>query len=79
VREFCIVRSSARCEYQPYNWVCREGRERERGRKRDMQAKSIDKTICFPIISRNTVLWDWCCVLLPSIIFLSHHSCRSEI
>jgi hypothetical protein len=29
-RETCVVRYSAGCKDQPYNWVHREGRERER-------------------------------------------------
>jgi hypothetical protein len=35
-----IVRSSARCKGQPYSWVCREGRDREK--REDMLAKSAD-------------------------------------
>jgi hypothetical protein len=68
----------------------------EREKERDLQAKSIDRTVCFHIIYQETqfcgrsprervnyiyliVLWDWCCVLLPSIILLLHHSVISEI
>jgi len=31
--------------------------DKEREKERDIQAKSVDITVCFPIISRNIVLW----------------------
>jgi hypothetical protein len=49
----CIVISSVGCEDQPYSWVCREGRKRER-RERDLQAKCIDRTVCFHLIYQET-------------------------
>jgi hypothetical protein len=42
-----IVRSSAGCKDQPYSWVHREGRERERGRE-DLLAKRTDKNCMLP-------------------------------
>jgi hypothetical protein len=36
---------------------CVERGEKEREEERNMQAKSADRTICFPKISRNTILW----------------------
>jgi hypothetical protein len=49
-RDIESVRSSARCEDQPYSWVRREGGERER----DLQAKCADRTICFHLIYQET-------------------------
>ena len=51
VRAVCIVRSSAGCEYQPCNWVHKEGRERER-RREYMLAKSADKN-CMLCINKS--------------------------
>jgi hypothetical protein len=39
---FFIVRSSARCEDQPYSWVRGEGRDSEEKRE-DLLAESTDK------------------------------------
>jgi hypothetical protein len=48
VREpFSIVRSSARCEDQPYSWVPRERSERER-RREDLLAKNAYKNFMLP-------------------------------
>jgi hypothetical protein len=42
MRALCIVRSSVGCEDQPYNWVRREGRDREE-KKEDLLVKSAYK------------------------------------
>jgi hypothetical protein len=46
-REIYVVISSARCEDQPCSWMHREER---REKERDMQAKSVDRTVRFHLI-----------------------------
>jgi hypothetical protein len=45
--------SSSWCEDQPYSWVHREGREREKERERFV-AKCANRTVCFHLINQET-------------------------